>query len=82
MFHRLRPDPGQLDGICALLEAQCIVSVPLALMCVLDSPPGSHDCLTLWVQPAPCCQEWSNVNMRVHVEHLRWGITWPISCVE
>ena len=72
MFRRFRPDPRQLYVPCALLEARYVIEVTLAFVCVLDSPAarGSHDCLSLWVKPAPICQEWPNinVNMLVHVE--------------
>jgi len=49
-FHRLGSDPRQLDVFCALLEARYITEVTLAFTCVLVSPPGSHDSLSLWVQ--------------------------------
>ena len=72
-------DSGQIQGILvylrALLEAQCITEATLAFTCVLVSPPGSHDSLSLCVQPAPNCEEWPNVNMLAHVEHLQWSTT-------
>ena len=48
MFHRLRSDARQLDAICALLEVQHITQVTSALMCVMHSPQGSRDSLSLW----------------------------------
>ena len=60
---------------CALLEAQYITEVTLAFTCVLVSPPGSHDSLSLWVLTCSNCQEWPKVNMLVHVEHLQWSTT-------
>ena len=38
-------------------------------------PPGSHDSLSLWVSPAPYCQEGPNVNMLLHLDHLPWSTT-------
>ena len=75
MFHLLRSLPRHLDAVCALLEAQSVTEVTLAFVCVLHSPPGSHDSLSLWVSPAPCCQEGPNVNMLLHLHHLQCSTT-------
>ena len=75
MFHLLRSLPRHLDEICALLEAQNITEFTLAFVCVLHSPPGFHDSLSLWVSPAPYCQEGPNVNMLLHLHYLPWSTT-------
>ena len=76
MFHRLRSDLRQLD-VSALLEAQYLTQVTLALISVLHSPLGSRDSLGLWVQSAPSCPdlERPNANMLLHLEHLQWSST-------
>ena len=81
-FRRLRSDPRQLDVFGALLDVHYITQVTLAFMCVLVWPPGSHDSLSLWVQPAPNCQEWPNVNMFIHVDLLQWSTTSPALWLE
>ena len=75
MFHRLRSVPRHVDAICVLLGIQYITSVTLAFICVLLSPEGSHGSLSLWVSPAPYCQQVPNVNMLLHIDHLPWSTT-------
>ena len=60
---------------CDLCPPGGPVQVTLAFMFVLYLPAGCHDSLSLWVQPAPHCQEWPNVNMLVHAETLQWSTT-------